>query len=141
MGCKKSDELIIVTHVSFPGPKAIYKRRSITFDIDYCQHFVDKVYYESGGAITYIGDWHCHQSKKIKPSKTDFFTLKRESLNPESTECPIMLIVGVEKNFSRIIDFKDIYGFYYDRLSDCLREILVINELGKKTQDFFVIHK
>ena len=58
LGYMEPTGLATVTHASGPGPAAKHHRKSITFDVEYCQSFVDQIYYQSSGDITYIGDWH-----------------------------------------------------------------------------------
>lgn len=116
---------IIITEASPPGPNAIHKKHSITFDTDYCQLFVNKVYIESGGSETYLGDWHCHESKRIKPSILDFNTLKKEYSNPENhTTCPIIIIVGSNKNFlPKKVKLPEIQAYYYNGESNVLDQL------------------
>lgn len=132
MGYINSVGHIIVTHASPPGPKAKHFRNSITFDVDFCQSFIDRVYFESGGAYTYVGDWHCHKSDEIEPSPIDHDTLKRESLNSESRiEYPIIIIIGSKRHFfSKEVGIVGIKGYYFDRISQSLIEVSIQYQEG-----------
>lgn len=90
--CSRGKELVI-THASSPGPKAIQKRRSITFDTEFCQKCVNQIFEESSGYFTYLGDWHSHTIRSLKPSFTDRLELKRMDKGRNSIDLsPIILI-------------------------------------------------
>lgn len=111
---------IVITHCSSPGPNAKQKKHSIFFDITHAQKFVNKIYNETCGNSTYLGDWHSHTSPVLCPSITD----KRELTNIVKSKAsrlqfPLMIICSMDEgNFvfkayylanNKIFGIEDIY--------------------------------
>jgi integrative and conjugative element protein (TIGR02256 family) len=108
MGYYTVKDEVVITHCCGPGPKAIQKRYSIFLDSSYAQEFVNEVYTNSDGQITYIGDWHSHTSSNLTPSRTDKIELNKIVKNKQSRlGMPIMVIT----NFA--YEVLSIKGFYY----------------------------
>lgn len=93
MGYTTIKDEVVITHCCGPGPKAKQKKSSIVFDRKHAQRFVEEVYRETEGRITYLGDWHSHTAASLSPSRTDEKELKKLSKTKRSrTEYPLMLI-------------------------------------------------
>lgn len=89
--------IVVITHCCGPGPKAKQKKFSITFDSAYTQKFINGIYIQTNGQITYLGDWHSHISSNLKPSITDRKELHRIADNKLSRlESPIIVITYYE---------------------------------------------
>lgn len=70
-GYRTGDNDIVVTEATGPGPRA--KHGWLTFEPDtgYCQKLLERIYQDSKGAISYIGDWHTHPHCTVRPSSID----------------------------------------------------------------------
>lgn len=93
MGYYTVKDEVVITHCSGPGPKAKQRKYSVTIDSSFAQSFVDEIYSQTNGKITYIGDWHSHTSNDLTPSRTDKKELNKVSKNKSSRlHTPIMVI-------------------------------------------------
>jgi integrative and conjugative element protein (TIGR02256 family) len=125
MGYYSRGRELVITHASPPGPKSIQKKRSIGFDISFCQSFVDEIFMQSQRCYTYIGDWHSHTKPYIEPSFSDQRQLSRTaSKQGRNLPNPVMLIAyGEEKRLEcnifvysqeRIIQISEFIVLPYD---------------------------
>ena len=57
-GC--SGDRILITDVVGPGPNAVHETTWFRPDYDYHDAEVARLYRESAGTTTYLGDWHSH---------------------------------------------------------------------------------
>jgi integrative and conjugative element protein (TIGR02256 family) len=69
-GYETGDDLVI-TRVLPPGPRAQHKRTRFIPNQGDVQVDIEKVFRESSGALTYLGDWHSHPRGSCEPSGTD----------------------------------------------------------------------
>ncbi|WP_404457582.1 Mov34/MPN/PAD-1 family protein [Sutcliffiella horikoshii] len=93
MGYYTVKDEVVITHCSGPGPKAKQRKYSVTLDSAFAQTFVDEIYSQTNGTITYIGDWHSHTSNDLTPSRTDKKEMNKIVKNKASRlDTPIMLI-------------------------------------------------
>lgn len=120
MGYYTVKDEVVITNICGPGPKAKQKKYSIVLDSLYAQKFVNEIFKETNGQITYIGDWHSHTTDNLTPSRTDKNGLKKLANNKRSRlVMPIMLITNykeealLKRGFyyksERIYEFKNIY--------------------------------
>lgn len=79
LGYWSGAEVVIVTGVIGPGPKASHGERSFHPDHEWQQAELARRYTESGQRQTYLGDWHTHPGGTPRPSRTDRSTLRRVS--------------------------------------------------------------
>lgn len=97
MGYYTVKDEVVITHCCGPGPKAKQRKYSVTLDSAHAQKFVDVIYLQTIGKITYIGDWHSHTSNNLTPSRTDKKELNKIAKNKSSRlEMPIMMIACYE---------------------------------------------
>jgi integrative and conjugative element protein (TIGR02256 family) len=68
-------EDVVVTTATGPGPKSKHKSSSYIPDIQFDRDQIAKIYHESGGVITYLGDWHSHPKGGSELSRDDIITL------------------------------------------------------------------
>lgn len=66
------DQHIEITHLTEPGPRDKQTRFSFYRKDQIHQSTAEKLWKESGGIITYIGEWHTHPQINPKPSRIDF---------------------------------------------------------------------
>lgn len=66
---------IIVTDV-IESKRAKSHRMGFTMNVGEVQDIIDKAWEDSGGKITYIGDWHTHPEPNAAPSLTDQVTFR-----------------------------------------------------------------
>lgn len=95
LGYRSTDDQVVVTEVTLPGPLAKHARSSFTPDQ---KHDVDRValrYRESAGQTTYLGDWHSHASSPPYLSARDEKVLRRIGRwDRAQVSNPVMVIVG-----------------------------------------------
>ena len=58
------------------------------------QEYMDRVWNESGHELTYIGEWHTHNQKKIQASLIDINNWKRISKIQHNTNVLVFIILG-----------------------------------------------
>jgi integrative and conjugative element protein (TIGR02256 family) len=120
MGYYTIKDEVVITHCCGPGPKANQRKYSVTLDSHYAQKFVNDIYFQTNGKITYMGDWHSHTSNILNPSRTDKKELNKLAKNKSSRlESPIMVITCFDKEElykkayyymgKGIYEFKNIY--------------------------------
>ncbi|WP_289058587.1 Mov34/MPN/PAD-1 family protein [uncultured Flavobacterium sp.] len=74
------------------------------------QIIIDYEFFNSGGQLIYLGEWHTHPESSPVPSNTDLKMLQNQFKNNIlNTDFLILLIKGTNHIYIRIID-KD--GFY-----------------------------
>jgi hypothetical protein len=78
MGYYSRRNEVVITHASSPRKNAIKQPTFIQFDVLHCQKFINTVFTEFKGRISYIGDWHSHICIDLTPSNLD-----KVELNPE----------------------------------------------------------
>lgn len=84
---------VVVTHASEPGPKAIKLATKFEKDIEFCQKFLDDLFYETEKHIEYVGEWHSHPNERNQPSGTDIKSLTQIAYQKEYlTDMPLMII-------------------------------------------------
>lgn len=66
---------VVVTHAVGPGPKAVHKRYYFRPDGVWQQSEMARIYHDSRGVNTYIGEWHTHPYGTTRLSKLDRRTL------------------------------------------------------------------
>jgi len=85
----------VITNIIGPGPKAKHGRFSFLPDGDYQQTKLERIFLDTNGQVTYLGDWHTHPRGKNHPSYLDKRTLARIAREPKSgTDTPLMAILG-----------------------------------------------
>lgn len=109
---------LIVTSASGPGPRAKLEAYGVVIDGEYAGRFCDEARHRSFGRDDYIGDWHCHPGKSLKPSHWDhdaMATMAEFAASP--TRQPASIIWSKASGKIR--------GFCYDPKSRKLRRIKV----------------
>lgn len=100
IGYRSADDIhLVVMDMIGPGPKA--KHRKWTYKPDYGFHReeVKKVYDETGGMHTYLGDWHSHPTDSAYLSLLDKRALRNIACFPDNfIDRPIMLVLGRGSN-------------------------------------------
>lgn len=84
---------IVITHASESGPNAIKLATKFEKDIEFCQKFLDDLFYKSNKHIIYVGEWHSHPNERNQPSGTDIKSLTQIAYQKEYlTDMPLMII-------------------------------------------------
>ncbi|MEH6503328.1 MAG: Mov34/MPN/PAD-1 family protein [Cycloclasticus sp.] len=97
MGYQADNNDLVVTDLIDAGKNSTHKHFRFSPDQDYQLKKIADVYKKSGGAITYLGDWHTHPNTTPELSWVDKRTLTKIALTPESKNLhPIMVILGGE---------------------------------------------
>lgn len=69
------------------------------------QIILDYEFYNSGGQLIYLGEWHTHPEFSPSPSGTDLKMLKNQFTNNKlNTDFLILMIKGTKGLYIRIID-------------------------------------
>lgn len=96
------DQEIVITSVVGPGPNAIHKKRRFTPDYEFHKDEIGKIFDESKGRITYLGDWHTHPGAKAYMSFLDKRALSSIAKERENfMDRPIMMILGNTTEYNR----------------------------------------
>ncbi|MBZ9731344.1 Mov34/MPN/PAD-1 family protein [Salegentibacter sp. JZCK2] len=95
LGYVDVQENLVVTKIVDPGPEAVHRKDYFLPDGSFQQKEIDKVFQETEGEETYLGDWHSHPYKRPFLSDIDLDTLQRIATHkPSGTDEPVFLIVG-----------------------------------------------
>lgn len=95
MGNWHSARMVQITTAIGSGPKARHTRTSFTPDYDFQEAEVRRIYLETEGRVTYLGDWHSHPGGLADLSDRDRETLARISKSEEArAERALMAILG-----------------------------------------------
>lgn len=82
----------VVVHALPPGPRAQHKRtRLIPHHAD-VQADINRVFEESSGALSYLGDWHSHPRGPAEPSQVDTENAAKMAVE-RATEVPRPLVL------------------------------------------------
>lgn len=73
---------VVVTNVLGPGPGAFHGRHRFHPDSAFHTSEIERIYWNSGRVVTYLGDWHTHPHGPAFLSWTDIRTLRRISADP-----------------------------------------------------------
>ena len=71
----EQNRIIITKIVESRGAKK--SRYNFRMNVNEMQLIMDREWHESGGKVTYLGDWHTHPQQRPKPSYTDRITFRR----------------------------------------------------------------
>lgn len=93
MGFWTADSDAVITHASGPGPKATHGMWTFERDPVSGQSFIDEIFEQSGGAFTYLGEWHTHPWGRLEPSIRDLRTMRMIPLEPRSYQPRPILVV------------------------------------------------
>lgn len=100
---------IKITHV-LACKDNIASRYRIDLNIKCLQNQINKIWEESGGTVTYLGDWHTHPEINPSPSFMDYKTFVLNYYTSKfNHNCLLYLILGVKKN----IWLKSFDGFLF----------------------------
>lgn len=85
----------VVTTTVGPGPRALHHRHRFVPDYEYQEEALARIYNQSGGATSYLGDWHSHGKALPWLSRKDKYALYAIAAEPMSrAPRAIMAIVG-----------------------------------------------
>jgi integrative and conjugative element protein (TIGR02256 family) len=95
VGYRSTEGDEVVTGVIIGGPRAMRRSERFVGDGEWQQARLDKVYLESGGVITYLGEWHSHPAGLLKPSRLDRRTARRIARKRAARAPRPLMIIGV----------------------------------------------
>lgn len=91
----EDSDTVVVTDWIGPGPRAEHTPDRFAPDYDFQDAEVARIYSETHGAVTYLGDWHSHPSTSPSLSRKDRKTLSDIATDPDSrAPRAIMAILG-----------------------------------------------
>lgn len=94
MGAKFLNRIQVLDYIG-PGPKGIHRRSSFIPDYDFHETEVSRIFGDSNGLITYLGDWHSHPNSSSYLSDLDKSTIRKiSSYEPSNLPDPLMMILG-----------------------------------------------
>jgi integrative and conjugative element protein (TIGR02256 family) len=86
---------VVVTEIIGPGPTARHDADRFMPDHDFQEAEIARVYEDSGGMVTYLGDWHSHPDAAAYLSRKDRSTLRRIADDPASQiSRPLMAVLS-----------------------------------------------
>lgn len=93
--CSADDDHVVVTDMVGPGPQAKHRKRTYRPDYNFHREEIGRIFTESGGILTYLGDWHSHPAAPSCLSFLDKRALRNIARFPDNYIArPIMLILG-----------------------------------------------
>ncbi len=93
--CSADDNDVVVTEMVGPGSNAVHRRLSFRPDYEYHREEIGRIFDDSGGEITYLGDWHTHPASRSYLSWLDKRALRNIAAFPGNyMNNPIMLVLG-----------------------------------------------
>ena len=88
-------------------------RSGLELNIECLQKQMNKIWEDSGGTITYLGDWHTHPEFNPMPSYTDYKTfVKNYYVSKFEQNLLLYIILGQEKQ----IWFKSFNGIKFKKI-------------------------
>lgn len=94
---------IVVTHASGPGSKAYNGYFSFEIDVVYCQGYLDYIFDTTGGALSYLGEWHTHPlGYGLNLSSTDSLNMHHIAMD-KSYKCsaPVVILYRPKGSISK----------------------------------------
>lgn len=93
----RNDKDIVITEATGPGPQARHRRTWFEPDTTYCQAQLAAIYERTGGAISYLGEWHTHPCGNTQPSFQDLKSMLTLAKDPGTRQPePLLLIFRPE---------------------------------------------
>lgn len=87
----------VILWATNPGPRAVHLRNYYRPDPGFDESQIATIYRESGGRITYLGDWHTHLTPFAGLSYRDRRTLSRIArCKSARVERPLMLVLSYD---------------------------------------------
>lgn len=88
-------EHVVVLGASGPGPRARHTRMTFVPDPAHDEAMIARAYHQSGGRVTYLGDWHTHPMGGGNLSPQDVRTLQRIAAHkPARAPVPLMVVLA-----------------------------------------------
>lgn len=107
------DNTIEITHF-FEGKLLESSEYGLDLDIEYLQKNIERIWEESNGQITYLGDWHTHPEWTAKPSWVDFKTFFINFYKSKVQQNLLLyLILGRKENWFRTFNGRRFYKIKY----------------------------
>lgn len=96
-----------VLRATGPGPNAVKTGMRFERDVEYTQAQLDSAASELGDKGSYLGEWHSHLVSDPSPSGQDILSLTGIASSPNySTNCPVMMIAGLDKSSNQVSALK-----------------------------------
>lgn len=107
----KNRKTVTITKASVPTRYDSRAAYQFVRHKDVAQIIIDYEFYNSGGTIIYLGEWHTHAQKRPTPSAQDLRMLQEQYLaNDLNESLLIVLIKGIEQSYVGMI----LNGEYYE---------------------------
>lgn len=86
---------LVITRATRPGPAARHGWFSFEPDQEWDKQLLSETYGASGRRITYLGEWHSHSFRSLRPSRDDLETVRLiAGYEPARLRRPLSAIVG-----------------------------------------------
>ena len=92
-----SSNKIIITHALVCNNQSSL-RHSVNLNTKCLQKKILKIWKESNGRITYLGDWHTHPENKPSPSLTDYKTFVKNYYTSKFDQNILLYVILGKKN-------------------------------------------
>jgi integrative and conjugative element protein (TIGR02256 family) len=97
VGYRVNEHEAVLSEIVGPGPAALHRPDGFRPDTRYQELELERRFKRSGGAMTYLGDWHTHPGQPGVPSRKDRRTLRRIARTKDAAcPLPLMVILGEE---------------------------------------------
>lgn len=95
---------LTVTHAIGPGARARHEASLFEPDYDHHEQEISRIYNESKGATTYLGDWHTHPDGSPRLSRKDRHLIAQMAEHKESRLAqPLMAVLGGHPEWTLLI--------------------------------------
>lgn len=94
---------IVITHASSPGLKAYNGYFSFEIDAVYCQGYLNYIFDTTGGALSYLGEWHTHPlGYGLNLSSTDMLNMHHIAKD-KSYKCstPVVILYRPKRSMTK----------------------------------------
>jgi len=97
--CSADDNHVVIVDVVGPGPNATHRKKTFKPDYRYHREEIHRIFTESDGQYTYLGDWHTHPGAPPYLSFIDKRALRNIARFPHNyINRPVMIVLGGVKS-------------------------------------------
>ena len=124
-GYEVGNDVVIVRALP-PGPRAQHKRTRLIPCPDDIQADIDRVFEESSGALSYLGDWHSHPRGAAEPSRVDAESAAKMAADCATDVPRPLVLIQATKPFRIHVTIAGLGGFRWSPKRHCLESCQLI---------------
>ena len=108
------EDAVVITRAFGPGPGARHRPRSFSASPDWIERCIEEMFNESGGAISYVGEWHSHPLSHASPSGKDIAAVAEIAAQAEVDLPRPTILIQSTKIFHRHVHLGDLGAYRWD---------------------------